>query len=171
MRKTIILTLMVVFGFSAYPLKGHCAETVHLYLKANGQSIKGKLLNGAIPCVSFAGGASGPVVVNKARRNYQPIVIHKIIDQSSPLIYKALTQDQRIEAEFKFFRTNPDGSMTLVKTVAIKDARISSVKRLGSAAPGQPAPLEEVTFTYQTISWPPEAGHVTSYSNRTTAAK
>jgi len=163
MRKITILMLLVAFAVAAYPLNGDCAETVHLYLKANGQDIKGNStqVKGAIPCVSFTGGGSG-IGMATGQRQYAPIVIHKRVDQSSPLIQKALTQNQHIEAQFKFFRANPDGSTTEVNTVTIKDARITSVKRLGPTASGQFAPLEEVTFVYQTISVPHEVGHVTS---------
>lgn len=144
------------------------AETVHLFLKANGSDIKGESTQtslgreGSIECISYidsvitaretgSGLATG-------RRQYEPITIRKRIDKSSPLLFKTLTENQAIEGEFKFFRPNPTGDGTTEQyfTVAIKQGRLSSIKRvspdcLDPASSNSPA-LEEVTFVFHTIS-------------------
>ncbi|MET0341190.1 MAG: type VI secretion system tube protein TssD [Polyangiales bacterium] len=145
------------------------AETVHLYLKANGTDIKGESTQSSlgressIECVYFdssvrtaresgSGSATG-------RRSYEPIVIRKRIDKSTPLLAKALTQNEKIEAEFKFFRPNPggDGTTQQFYTIAIKDGRVASFKMVVpdciDPAHSKRPPLEEVTFSFHTISW------------------
>src|SRR5215470_7613292 len=98
------------------------AETVHLFLKAGGSDIKGESTQqsldrkDSIECLYYeqevitareagTGMATG-------RRQYQPLLIRKRIDKSSPLIAKALAENQKIEATLKFFRPNPTGDGT-----------------------------------------------------------
>jgi len=145
------------------------AETVHLFLKANGKDIKGESTQtslgreGSIECISYeqevisareagSGIASG-------RRQYTPLKVVKRVDKASPLLIKALTDNEVVEGTLKFFRPNPtgDGTTEQFYTVAFKSGRINSVKQLvpdtlvpaSSTAPM----LEEVTFVFHTINW------------------
>ncbi len=153
------------------------AETVHLYLKANGTDVPGESTQtslgreNSIECVVFnssvktareagSGMATG-------RRQYEPIRILKRIDKATPLLYKALCENTVIEGVFKFFRPNPtgDGTTEQFYTVTIKQGRIASVSQ---QVPNciQPAtvtdpPLEEVTFVFHTIAWTYTNGGVT----------
>lgn len=145
------------------------AETVHLYLKANGADVKGESTQeslgrkDSIECLFYeqkvitareagSGMATG-------RRQYEPLLVRKRIDKSSPLILKALVENAKIDATFKFFRPSPkgDGTTQQFYTVAIKDGRVASVKQLNPdtivpATSTEPA-LEEVSFVFHTISW------------------
>ena len=153
------------------------AETVHLFLKANGQDVKGESSQtslgrgNSIECVYYeqnvitardavSGMATG-------RRQYQPLLIRKRIDKSSPLLAKALANNEKIEATLKFFRPNPtgDGTTEQFYTVAFKDGRIASFKQyvpstIEPATSTEP-PLEEVTFVFHTISWTYANGGIT----------
>jgi len=145
------------------------AETVHLYLKANGQDIKGESTQtsldreGSIECLYFqssvktardagSGMATG-------RRQYEPLIIRKRIDKSTPLIAKALTDNEVIEGVFKFFRPSPtgDGTTQQFYSVAIKSGRIASFMQI-SPDSSQPAnstmaEFEEIGFVFHTIKW------------------
>ena len=153
------------------------AETVHLYLKASGADIKGESTQhslgreNSIECLYFeqavktareagSGMASG-------RRQYEPLLIRKRIDKSSPLIAKALVENQVIEATFKFFRPTPagDGTTQQFYTIKIEDGRVASQKMyvpdtIVPATSTEP-PLEEVSFVFHTISWTFTNGGVT----------
>jgi type VI secretion system secreted protein Hcp len=153
------------------------AETVHLYLKANGTDIKGESTqvslgrDGSIECVYYeqevitareagSGLATG-------RRQYQPLLIRKRIDKSTPLLMKALCENQVIEASFKFFRPNPtgDGTTEQFYTVNFKQGRINTIKQvvpdtIVPATSKDPA-LEEVAFVFHTIGWTYTNGGVT----------
>ncbi|MBX7081881.1 MAG: type VI secretion system tube protein Hcp [Nannocystaceae bacterium] len=145
------------------------AETVHLYLKANGQDVQGESTQtslgreNSIECLAYessvitaresgSGQATG-------RRTYTPIVIRKRIDKSTPLIAKALRRNEKIDAIFKFFRPNPTGDGTTEQffTVKIENGRISSFKMVSPNAinPGTASepPTEEVAFVFHTITW------------------
>ena len=153
------------------------AETVHLYLKSNGADIQGESSQhslgrqNSIECVYYeqevmtareagSGMATG-------RRQYKPLTIRKRIDKSTPLIAKALVENTKIDASFKFFRPNPtgDGTTEHFFTVEIKQGRVAHQKQfvpdtIVPATATDPA-LEEVSFVFHTISWTYTNGGVT----------
>ena len=176
--KSLLAAVGTNAALAATPLPALAAEAVHLYLFANGQPIKGDSTQtslgrqDSIECVyydqkvSTARDASSGMVAGK--RQYEPILIRKRIDKSSPLLVKALTQNQNVDGVFKFFRPSPSGDGTTQQfyTVAIKTGRIASIRQVvpDTIAPGsntQPA-LEEVTFVFNTIRWTYTGGGITS---------
>ena len=153
------------------------AETVHLYLKASGAEIKGDSTQtslgreGSIECVYYEQAVktareSGSALAT-GRRQYEPLLIRKRIDKSTPLLAKALCNNQVIEGKFKFFRPNPNGDGTTEQffTVEIKQGRISSQKQIVPdtivPATSTEPPLEEVTFVFHSISWTITNGGIT----------
>jgi type VI secretion system secreted protein Hcp len=162
------------------------AMTVHLYLTANGTKIDGDSTilsmerENSIECLSFtdsvrtareasSGMASG-------ERTYEPIRIVKRIDKSSPLLAKALCNNEVIEAVFKFYRPNPAGDGTTEQhfTVEITEGRVGSITRVSpdviDPASANAPPTEEVTFVFGRIVWtyvPDGIEHEDHWSQRT----
>jgi type VI secretion system secreted protein Hcp len=153
------------------------AETVHLYLKANGKDIKGESTQeslgrkDSIECVGYdqsvkTAREAGTGMMT-GRRQYEPLRIVKRIDKASPLIKKALTGNEKIDAVFKFFRPNPtgDGTTEQFYSVEIKNGNVASVKDLVNntlnAGSVNDPPLEEVAFVFQDIKWTFTNGGVT----------
>lgn len=153
------------------------AETVHLYLKANGSDIQGEPTQtslgreNSIECLYFEQGVRTAREAGSGlatgRRQYEPLLIRKRIDKSSPLISKALCENQVIEGIFKFFRPNPTGDGTTEQffTINIKKGRIASQRlwvpdTIVPASSTEP-PLEEVTFVFHTIDWTYTNGGIT----------
>lgn len=153
------------------------AQTVHLKLKANGKDIKGESTQtsmgreGTIECIAYeeavsAARETGTNMVT-GRRQHQPIKIVKRIDSASPLLMKALVENEKIEGQFRFYRPNPSGDGTTEQfyTVEIKEGNVASVKQyvpdtiLADSA-GLP-PLEQVEFVFKDIVWRYEKGGVT----------
>ena len=153
------------------------AETVHLYLKANGQDIQGDSTQtslgraNSIECLYFEhavqtarGAGSG---MPTGRRTYDPIRIVKRIDKASVLLVKALVQNQVVEGVFKFFRPSPTGDGTTVQfyTISFKQGRIASFQQVTPETfdPETAAypELEEVTFVFRTIKWDYVKGGIT----------
>ena len=145
------------------------AETVHLYLKSNGTDINGESTQtslgreNSIECVYFEQGVitareSGSGMAT-GRRQYQPLMIRKRIDKSTPLLAKSLCNNEVIEGTFKFFRPNPTGDGTTEQffTVVVKQGRINSQKLVNPdvivPATATEPPLEEVSFVFHTIEW------------------
>ena len=159
------------------------AETVHLYLKANGTDIKGESTQtslgreNSIECVYFESAVRTAREASSGRatgrRQYEPIIIRKRIDKSTPLLAKALAQNEVIEATFKFFRPAPGGDGTTEQffTVNIAEGRVSSFKMVVpdtlEPATSTAPPLEEVAFVFHTINWtyePAGTSHEDSWS-------
>ncbi|MCP3144842.1 type VI secretion system tube protein TssD [Pyxidicoccus xibeiensis] len=153
------------------------AEAVSLFLKANGTDIKGESTQtslgrqDSIECLYydqkvFTARESGSGLAT-GRRQYEGITLRKRIDKASPLLMKALCENQVIEATFKFFRPNPtgDGTTEQFYSVSIKKARINSIKQVvpDSFVPASTnlPPYEEITLVFHTINWTINAGGVT----------
>jgi type VI secretion system secreted protein Hcp len=145
------------------------AHNVSLFLKVNGQDIQGENAQvslgreNSIECFQFI--QQGKVLREAStgqatgRRQYDPIVIVKRLDKSSPLLARALAQNQPVSGVFKFFRPNPsgDGTDEHFYAVEFKDGRIAALKEymldtLDPTAAAHP-PLEEVSFVFNKISW------------------
>jgi type VI secretion system secreted protein Hcp len=153
------------------------AETVHLFLKANGTDIQGESTQtslgreGSIECVTYEQGVTTAREAGSGmatgRRQYAPIKILKRIDKATPLLMKALTENAAIDAKFMFFRPNPagDGTTEQFYTVEIKNGRLSSIRQyvpntIVPASSTEP-PLEEIGFVFHTINWTYTNGGVT----------
>jgi type VI secretion system secreted protein Hcp len=157
------------------------AETVHLYLKANGSDIKGESTQtslgreGSIECLFFqdsvrtarekgSGMATG-------RRTYEPIVLRKRIDKASPLLAKALCNNEVVEGTFKFFRPSPTGDGTTQQffTIEFAEGRVAGINRISpdtiDPASAVEPPTEEISFVFHTITWTYEDGGVTHTDN------
>lgn len=150
------------------------AETVHLTLKGPGGDIKGESTQTSlgredtIECIVYeqemkaAREAGTNMMVG--RRMFMPLRIVKRIDKSSPLLKKALTKNEKLEATFKFYRPKPDGSGETEQyyTVALKGANIAGVRDLipNTLKPDTVTepPTEEVFLVFQEITWRYEAG-------------
>jgi type VI secretion system secreted protein Hcp len=152
------------------------AQTVHLFLKANGEDVQGESSQisegreNSIECTYFEAETNTAREVQSGlatgRRQHKPIVIHKAIDKSTPLIAKALTKSAKIDGEFKFYRPNPsgDGTTQHYYTVKISNGRVAAQKMVSTwTRPDDPhsqPPQEEVQFVFQTIMWRYEDGGV-----------
>jgi type VI secretion system secreted protein Hcp len=153
------------------------AETVHLFLKANGTNIEGESSQtslgreSSIECLYFADAVrtardkgSG---VATGRRTYEPLVFRKRIDKSSPLLAKALCNNEKIDGTFRFYRPSPTGDGTTEQffTVEIADGRVSHIKRVSpdtiDPASSSEPPTEEIGFVFHTITWTYEDGGIT----------
>lgn len=160
------------------------AETIHLYLKAAGTPIHGESTQhsldrkDSIECLYLEHEVNTPRESSNGlasgRRTYKPLRIRKRIDKSSPLLFKALVENQSIDGTFKFFRPSPDGNGQTEQfyTIDIKDGRIDRIQQtsedtLDPSQSIQP-PMEEISFVFHTISWtymPSGATHEDSWSD------
>ncbi|NSW57719.1 MAG: type VI secretion system tube protein Hcp [Armatimonadetes bacterium] len=116
---------------------------------------------GTIEVLSLTMGVSTPrdtaSGLATGRRAYEPIVITKRIDKSSPLLARALTNNEVIEGTVHFYRPAPDGTTHHYYTLQFANARVASIRQflpnvLDPATASLP-PYEEVAFVFQTIKW------------------
>ena len=163
-RTRVIGLIATLVGVCAMASAAVAAETVHLFLKLNGSEIQGEGPPGPggtpIECFAFEEGVTSPrdqVGKLTGRRQYQPLTIRKRIDRTSPLLARALSQNEIAEATFHFFRTGPGGQRVHVYTVEIKNAYLVARKEvvastLDPATASLPA-YEEVVFVFGGITW------------------
>jgi type VI secretion system secreted protein Hcp len=161
------------------------AMTVHLSLKANGVDIQGDSTilsmerENTIECLAFTDSVrtarEASTGMASGERTYEPIKIVKRIDKSSPLLAKALCNNEVIEGVFKFYRPNPagDGTTEQYFTVEIRQGRVSSITRVSpdviDPASANAPPTEEVSFVFGYIGWsyiPDGVEHVDEWSQR-----
>jgi type VI secretion system secreted protein Hcp len=161
------------------------AQTVHLWLTANGTKIDGNSTivsmerENTIECLSFEdsvrtareashGLASG-------MRTFEPIRMVKRIDKASPLLAKALCQNETMEGEFRFYRPMPSGDGTTEHffTVKFMEGRVASITRVSpdviDPASASAPPTEEITFVFGRIVWtyvPDGVEHEDHWSNQ-----
>src|SRR5262245_10367210 len=113
------------------------AQTIHLFLKANGEDIQGESTQisegreSSIECTFFESetNTSREVQTGLAtgRRQHKPLLIRKAVGKSTPLLAKALTRSASIEGELKFDRHNPagDGTTQHFYTAKISNGRVA----------------------------------------------
>lgn len=163
------------------------AEALELKITANGTHIQGEPTqhgggrdknNVEVLYFEFSGSSARERGSGMAtgRRAYNPMVVRKRIDKSTPLFAKAFVQNEKIDGELYFRRPNPNGDGTTEQFYTIKfyDGRIASVRHispdaLDPAATASP-PLEEITFTFNTIEWIYEPSGVMHTDSWTDAA-
>ena len=161
------------------------AMTVHLALTAAGTAIEGESTitslerENTIECLSFEDSVrtarEASTGMATGERTYEPIRIVKRIDKSSPLLAKALCNNEEIEGTFRFYRPSPTGDGTTEQffTVEITRGRVASITRVSpdviDPASANTPPTEEVTFVFGQITWTYEDGgvsHVDTWSER-----
>lgn len=154
------------------------AQTVHLRLEINGNDTPGESSvasldrAGTIECSGFTYGvdcipdeAFGSM---KGKRQHRPVTITKRIDKTTPLLLKALCNNESVtKAVFRFFRpcTNRKAKEEHFYTIILKKAFISSIQQVSrdtilDGTSERPI-MEEVSFVFREITWAYEDGTVT----------
>jgi type VI secretion system secreted protein Hcp len=92
------------------------------------------------------------------QRVHQPLVITKIFDKASPLLYAALASGERLnKVTIKWFRTSMAGTQEHYFTHELEDAMIVDIRGHSPNAqdPAQAhfTHMEDVEFTYRKITW------------------
>ena len=92
------------------------------------------------------------------QRVHKPIILTKIFDKCSPLLYQALTSGEKLPTvEIKWYRTSQEGKQEHYFTTKLEDAIITDINaRMPNCQdPGQAhfTHLEDVSFSYRKITW------------------
>lgn len=158
------LTLMLCIALA--PVMLPAALTVHLTLTANGELVEGDSSEttlereNTIECLSFTqemfqprDAASG---LPTGKRQHGPVTVTKRIDKSSPILARAMTQNEAITGVFRFYRPNNEGAIEHYYTVEIAGA----ISALRTITPDVLSPetatrpdMEEMSLVPHTITW------------------
>lgn len=87
--------------------------------------------------------------------NHLALEIRKPVDKSSPLLGKAITENESLACEFDFYRTSRSGASELYYRMKLVNARISKISLIvpHTISDTQGQPEEIVSFTYESINW------------------
>ncbi|WP_024549669.1 type VI secretion system tube protein TssD [Siccibacter turicensis] len=162
------------------------AIAVYLWLyEEEGKLLKGSVEitghEGSIECVGMQHDLFIPtddtMGVVKGTRKHEAWTFEKLIDSSSPLLYKALTTGQTlIKAEFKFYRINYNGQEENYFTTTLENVKVCHVVPVmyDTKDPDYEwqAHIEHVGLRYEKIEWHYLDGnikHADSWNARKTA--
>ncbi|TKY81152.1 Hcp family type VI secretion system effector [Pectobacterium polonicum] len=98
--------------------------------------------------------------------SHHPIQLIKPIDKSSPLLGVSVTSNEKLTANFFFYRTNMAGQLEVFYELILTDARIVSVSSSypNSINNNDSIPYEEVMLKYASISWSHKIAGTSGYS-------
>ena len=101
------------------------------------------------------------------KRQHEPIRILKDVDKSTPLLWNALVNNENLTSwVLKFYAPSPNGIEQQMYTVSLTNANIASISEsmLDNEIPANAnIPLrEDITFTYQKITWTWTDGGITA---------
>jgi len=116
------------------------------------------------PVDAATGGPSG-------RRQHGLFTITKEVDKSTPLLQQALATNENLpEFELQCWRASPAGVEQQYYTIRLTNARVVGIRQQmpNTASPElrRVETYEEVSFTYQTITWTWTEGGITASDTR-----
>jgi len=143
---------------------------VNKFLKLQGQTqgvIKGSVMlpgkEDSISVISISHELVSPrdpaTGLPTGKRQHKPLAIVKLIDRSTPLLYRALVTNEKMTTfNLAFYVTPPGGQEVKQFTIDLVNANIfflNQVKQNSNSTPElmKFAEYEEVSFTYQKIIW------------------
>jgi type VI secretion system secreted protein Hcp len=158
------------------------AQTVHLKLKIDGNDIAGESTIASleradtIECSSFKYSLVTPreeaTAMLTGKRQHKPVKITKRIDQTTPLLLKALCNNEPVnEALFMFYRPSVTGAGVEEKyfTVKLENGFVATISQRSEDAItcGEAAPpmMEEIGFVFQDITWTYEINGATHHDS------
>ncbi|HKN02835.1 MAG TPA: Hcp family type VI secretion system effector [Buttiauxella sp.] len=98
--------------------------------------------------------------------NHQALRMIKPVDKSSPLLGKAITENECLTCDFSFYRTNRMGMNECYYKVKLINARITSihlqVPHTVDDSEGQPE--ETIDLSYESINWEHCTAGTSAYS-------
>jgi len=145
------------------------AQSIHLSLTIDGNDVVGESTieslerADTIECSTFEDFLETPREETTGkltgRRIFRPVTITKRIDQSTPLLFKALCLNEPVNmAHFKFYRPSPGGSGAEEHflSIELENSYVSKISRKSEDAimAGESAPpmMERVSFHFQDIT-------------------
>ncbi|HEK1095289.1 TPA: Hcp family type VI secretion system effector [Proteus mirabilis] len=98
--------------------------------------------------------------------SFNPIDIKKPIDKSSPLLAQCLTNNEKINCEFYFYRTSINGGLELYYKIKLTNAEIVNLTCFypSSETHNEFQPQEEISIKYESITWEHIIAGTSSYS-------
>lgn len=126
---------------------------------ANGQHVQGESMESAfegwIEVLAYDWGGERAQLTHggagrQGRVTYANLVLRKRADAASPLLFKALDNNEQCEVTLQLRKTGTGGQLENYMKILLKDALVVSIKQ-GNLQFGGEVAEEEVSFSYQEI--------------------
>lgn len=144
------LVIMLMLAWLQVPASA--ADSASMNLTIGGKAISGsiKLLQYDESILSPRDAASGQAT---GKQVYKPFAVSKQLDQSSVLLWQAITQNAAVEATILISHTNAQGAIEQY-TVTLSKATIASMalRKDGAAGATNLDVVEDIEFSYQSIT-------------------
>ncbi len=98
--------------------------------------------------------------------NHHEMVIVKPVDKSSPLLGKAISENEELNCTFDIYRTNRVGAQELFYKLTLSKAHIMDIDFIIPHAVFEPDGeiQERIAFSYESIGWEHCAASTSAYS-------
>ena len=158
---------MFLAGGALAPMTADAALNAYLKLKGQKQGeIKGSVTQkgreGKIMVIAVSHEIVSPrdpaSGLPTGKRMHKPFVITKELDKSTPVLYKALTNNENLPEFALDVYDQVAGVEKLVYTVKLTNANIASIRIVEKDG----KPVQEIAFTYQKIEWTWTDGGITA---------
>lgn len=133
--------------------------SIFMFLQIDGNDIEGESAvaslgrENSIPIDSF----NQEMAQTGGKIEHKHLIITKVIDKASPLLFKALSNNETVDsAEFKFFRPSASGAGNEEHfyTIKIESGNIESMITFTDSS--DPYYFEEIAISFQDITWTDE---------------
>jgi len=87
--------------------------------------------------------------------NHHELVITKPVDKSSPLLARAISENETLTCDFTFYQTNKSGINQPYYKIKLVNARIANIDFVvpHSILEDKLEPQERIAFIYESIHW------------------
>ncbi|MER1976132.1 Hcp family type VI secretion system effector [Pseudocitrobacter faecalis] len=87
--------------------------------------------------------------------NHHEVIIVKPLDKSSPLLGKAISENETLECEFDIYRTSPEGRNERCYQIKLSKAHIANIDFVIPHCILEPGGemQEKIAFSYESINW------------------
>ncbi|WP_375602074.1 Hcp family type VI secretion system effector [Enterobacter hormaechei] len=87
--------------------------------------------------------------------NHHALQVIKPIDKSSPLLNKAMDDNETLECQIDLYRVNPMGLQEIFYKIKLIKAHISQIQTISphNIIENGNEPQERISFIYESISW------------------
>jgi len=97
---------------------------------------------------------------------HHPVIITKPVDKSTPLLGKAISENEILNCDFDSYRTNRFGINELYLKIKLTKARITDYHLVlpNSLLDNKEQPQEVISLSYETITWEHVPAGTSAYS-------
>jgi type VI secretion system Hcp family effector len=98
--------------------------------------------------------------------NHHPVIITKPVDKSSPLLGKAISENEILTCDFDVYQTNRFGINELFYKIKLTQARITDIHLIlpHTITDNDRQPQEKISLSYETITWEHISAGTSAYS-------